>query len=395
MKRIAAKYLYSGLDLNPIENAFVEFEEDGTIVSVGRTDKPENEPVYYDGIVMPGFVNSHCHLELSHLKGRFVKGTGMAGFIDQINALRDSKSRECKIEEASEWLDLLWKRGVSAMADISNCNDTFRMKSESPLYTRTFLEVFGTEPEDCESVISSVRKLNEEADAAGIDAAPTPHSCYTMSPELLSASSAEALKAGWLSYHSQESMEEEDFIKDGSGALADNRRRAGMSIPEPTGKPSLMYFIDRLCKVHPAPFEENILLVHNVCLTQEAVDAAKSVFKNVYWAVCPLSNMFIHNALPPFDLMRKNNLTITVGTDSLSSNDDLDMIKELYCIQKHCPDISLGEIIIWATDNGAKFLGKTSELGAIEVSRRPGLVFVSDVDAAGRLTEKSRSERIF
>ena len=107
-----------------------------------------------------------------------------------------------------------------------------------------------------------------------------------------------------------------------------------MSVPPVTGKSSLLYFIDRLRKAHPAPFDEHILLVHEVCMDQEGIDAVKEVMRHPYVALCPCSNIFIHNTLPPVDLMRRNGLKITVGTDSLSSNDDLDMVRELYCLQR-------------------------------------------------------------
>ena len=167
-----------------------------------------------------------------------------------------------------------------------------------------------------------------------------------------------------------------------------------MSTPPVTGKPSLMYFIDRLKKVHDAPFDEHILLVHNVCLSQEAADAARAVMKNVYWALCPLSNLFIHDALPPVDLMRRNGLKLTVGTDSLSSNDTLDMVKELYCLQTAFPELSLEEMLVWACRNGAEFLSRENVLGSVEPGKAPGLVFVSHLDREGRLTAESRSSRL-
>lgn len=393
MKRISASYVYTGTDEKPITGGYVDYADDGTIISVGELSGTDSPGDRYEGIIAPGFVNAHCHLELSHLRGAFEKGTGMSGFINQINSLRDSKSREEKIRDASAWLERLWKQGVSAMADISNCDDTFAMKSKSPMYTRTFLEVFGTEPEDCDAVMEGVRKLKAEADSYGIDAAPTPHACYTMSPQLLTAASAEALKSGFLSYHSQESPEEEELVISGTGALADNYRGRHLSTPPVTGKPALMYFLDRLSEVHRPPFEEHVLLVHNVCLTQEAAEAATAALKNVYWAVCPLSNLFIHNALPPLGIMRKNNLKIAIGTDSLSSNDTLDMVAEMYCISENFPDIPLGEIISWATSSGARFL-KKAQLGEIAPGKKPGLVLIENIDGNGRLTADSRSKRI-
>ena len=392
IRRIAASYVYATDAFEPIRNGFVEYDEaDGTIIRTGVCNEGED---VIDGALVPGFVNGHCHVELSHLHKKFVKGTGMAGFIDQINALRDWAGREKKQELVKEWMDRMWERGVSAMADISNDDSSFDVKASHPMYTRTFLEVFGSEPEMCEGVMNEVTVLNSMADAAGIDAAPTPHSCYTMSPQLLSASAAAGLEKGWLSYHSQESQEEEDLLLTGTGAMYENRKRSGMSTPPVTGESSLKYFISRLAEAKPAPYDEHILLVHNVCLQQGDIDAAKEVMKNVYWAICPLSNIFIHNALPPVDLMRANNLDIVVGTDSLSSNDDLDVVKELACIHENFPEVPMAEIFRWASLNGARFLAKDDVLGSIVEGKRPGIVLVKNIDAYGNVTKESVSERI-
>lgn len=394
VKRSAAKFVYALDSVEPIHRGFVEYDDcDGTILGVGACGDDFNGEIL-DGALVPGFVNCHCHVELSHLHKKFVKGTGMAGFIDQINSLRDWAGRDVKARLVKEWMDLMWERGVSAMADISNDDSSFDVKMSHPMYTRTFLEVFGSEPEMCEGVMKEVGILNDLAQKARIDAVPTPHSCYTMSPDLLSASAAAALDSGYLSYHSQESQEEEDLLRTGSGAMYENRKRSGMSTPPVTGESSLKYFISRLIAARPAPYDANILLVHNVCLQQDDIEAAKKVMKNVYWAVCPLSNIFIHNALPPIPLMRKNSLAITVGTDSLSSNDDLDMVAELTCLHESFPEVSMGEILQWACLNGARFLGKEDVLGSMENGKKPGIVFVSGVDADGFFTSESRSRRI-
>lgn len=394
MTRIAASYLFPLGGARPLRNGFVEFGEDGRISAIGECADPEEEGIFIDGAIVPGFVNTHCHVELSSMRGLFRKGSGMAGFIDQINALRDTVSVEEKKQVIRHWMDELWERGVSAMADISNGSDSFAIKKASPMYTRTFLEVFGTEPQDCGAVMEDVLKLADQARSFGLDAAPTPHSCYTMSPELLTASSKEGLKSGFLSFHSEESDEEEQMLKTGSGPMWDNRKAAGMSVPPVTGKSSLLYFLDRLQEAHPAPFEENILLVHEVCMDQEGIDAVKAVMKHPYVALCPRSNIFIHNALPPVELMRRNGLALTVGTDSLSSNDDLDIVGELFCLQEAFPQVGMEELLSWACLNGARFLSKESELGTLEVGKAPGIVVVTDLDADGRLTAESRSYRI-
>ena len=390
MKRITAEYIYT-LASEPIRNGFVEYEEDGTITAVGQCEDGEE---VMSGAIVPGFVNAHCHVELSHLHKKFRKGTGMAGFIDQINELRDWAGREVKQQLVQEWMDKMWNDGVSAMADISNDDSSFDIKKSHKMYTRTFLEVFGSEPEMCEGVMNDVTALKAVADEAGIDAAPTPHSCYTMSPQLLSASAAAGLESGYLSYHSQESQEEEDLLISGSGAMYENRKRSGMSTPPVTGESSLKYFLDRLADVKPAPYDENILLVHNVCLQQSDIDAVKQTMNNAYFAICPLSNIFIHNALPPIDLMRKNGLAIALGTDSLSSNDDLDVMKELVCLHENFPQVPMNELFTWASRNGARFLGKDNVLGSIAAGKCPGIVHVSALDENGCITAESRSRRI-
>jgi cytosine/adenosine deaminase-related metal-dependent hydrolase len=291
-------------------------------------------------------------------------------------------------------MDKMWNDGVSAMADISNDDASFDVKKSHPMYTRTFLEVFGSEPHMCEGVMKDVAALKDVADKAGIDAAPTPHSCYTMSPQLLSASAAAGLESGYLSYHSQESQEEEDLLVSGSGAMYENRKRSGMSTPPVTGESSLKYFIDRLAAAKPAPYDEHILLVHNVCLQQSDIDALKKVMRNPYFAICPLSNIFIHNALPPIELMRKNELSIALGTDSLSSNDDLDMVKELICLHENFKEVPMDELLTWACFNGARFLGKDAALGSIAVGKRPGIVRIEGIDENGFVTEASCSKRI-
>ena len=397
MKRFAARYLYTLETPEPILNGFVEVEEDGTIVRTGVCERPEAEAEFYEGAIVPGFVNAHCHLELSYMKGLFRKGTGMAGFIDQINELRDTQSREDRLRALQEAMDGLWAQGVQAVADISNGSDSFALKQTHPLYTRTFMEVFGAEPSACGEVMEGVLKLQEEARSYGLDAAPTPHSCYTMSPELVTASSVAGLQSGFLSFHSEESEEEEEMMRHGSGPMWDNRIRNGIPTPPVTGTSSLEYFLERLKAGVPAPVEGHVLLVHECCLTPEGAAAAKAALKDPYLAICPLSNLFIHNTLPPIPVMRESGIPICLGTDSLSSNDQLCMVAELYCLQQAFPEVPLGEMLTWACLNGARFLGKEAVFGTLEPGKKPGLVYISSVipdKGSPRLSSHSQSHRL-
>ncbi len=157
MNRVAASYLFALDGRGPVQNGFVEYDDEGTILRTGVCEDVAAEPHFLTGCALvPGFVNTHCHIELSYMRGLFRRGTGMAGFIDQINALRDTAPQAERIETIRGRMDQLWQRGVQAMADISNGADSFAVKAASPLYTRTFLEVFGTEPEDCPKVMEDV-----------------------------------------------------------------------------------------------------------------------------------------------------------------------------------------------------------------------------------------------
>ena len=390
MKRFAAKYVYTLTASEPLLNAFVEVEEDGTICRIGPCEEGE---ALLDGAIVPGFVNAHCHVELSYMKGLFRKGTGMAGFIDQINALRDTSSPEEKLASLQAAMDGMWEQGVVAMADISNCDDSFAVKAAHPMYTRTFLEVFGAQPAECQEVMRSVRALQEKAQALGLDAAPTPHSCYTMSPQLVTASSMAGLESGYLSFHSEESEEEEEMMRLGRGPMWDNRKANGIPTPPVTGTSSLEYFLDRLLAggLRP-PIPGHVLLVHECCLTAEGAAKAKKVLSEPFLAVCPLSNLFIHRMLPPIPVMRESGIPICVGTDSLSSNDALCMVDELYCLQQAFPEVPLEQLLEWACLNGARFLGKEDTLGTLEPGKNPGLVFISS--CGERLTAQSKSHRL-
>ncbi|MBQ9475503.1 MAG: hypothetical protein IJU69_04530 [Bacteroidales bacterium] len=173
----------------PVRDGFLECASDGTVTGFGpqKDLSPEAlaSAVKLDGFLVPGFTNAHCHIELSHMKGLFREATGMDGFIRQINELRLTVDREGRIAAMREAFDDRVDQGVRAMGDISNCDESFAMKAEAladgRMYTRTFLEVFGTEPEDAGAVIEGAMALQAEARSMGLDAAPSPHACYTMS----------------------------------------------------------------------------------------------------------------------------------------------------------------------------------------------------------------------
>ena len=400
MKKFAADYAYT-LDgsLKPMERPLVVTDEAGKILSVSQYSQDELSDVdYHKGILFPGMVNSHCHIELSHLKGAFRQATGMSGFINQINALRESVDEKGRAEAMEAEFANFARQGVVAVSDISNCTESFPFKKEYlrhphfPVYYRTFVELFGTEKEEAEAILEGGQRIADQASAMGLDASVTPHSCYTMSPKLLKITAKRGLESGAISYHSQESQEEEDMIMKGSGALADNYRERGLSTPPVTGTTALEYFLNIIAEKNEK-VKGRINLVHNVVLSQRSIDRALELLESPFFSICPLSNIFIHRQLPPIDLMRKNGLKICLGTDSLSSNLILDMVKEMECLQMNFPHLELGEILSWACTNGARLLDKEDTLGSLTEGKRPGIVLLENAEGF-RINENSKSTRL-
>jgi cytosine/adenosine deaminase-related metal-dependent hydrolase len=396
MKKFAADFAFT-LDgsAKPVERPLVVTDEAGKILSVSQYSQDElSDTEYHEGILIPGMVNAHCHIELSHLKGAFRQATGMSGFIYQINELRESVDEKGRFEAMKGEFENFSRQGVVAVSDISNCNESFPLKKEyrDKVYYRTFVELFGTEKAEAEAILEGGQRTADQATAMGLEASVTPHSCYTMSPKLLEITAKRGLESGIISYHSQESQEEEDMIMKGSGALSDNYHGRGLSTPPVTGTTALEYFIDRIAE-KKGKVKGRINLVHNVVISQRSIDRAKEALQSPFFTICPLSNIFIHRQLPPIDLMRKNNLKICIGTDSLSSNLILDMVREMECLQENFPGLELGEILVWACTNGAELLGKQDSLGSIEKGKTPGIVLLENAEGF-RLNENSKSTRL-
>ena len=109
----------------------MKLDKNGIILEVGELKETDKEVEFYEGILVPGFVNSHCHIELSHLKGQFTQESGMAGFIRQIRVQRESAPENIRKREIAEQMDKMFKEGVSAVADISNSQESFEIKASS------------------------------------------------------------------------------------------------------------------------------------------------------------------------------------------------------------------------------------------------------------------------
>lgn len=330
---------------------------------------------FYSGILLPGLVNAHCHLELSCLRGVLPPGGGFAAFARGMGAQRgrfDGERRRRAIAAADARMR---HDGVAAVGDVANSADAFAVKECSGVRYRTFAEVFGLRS----TSTAAVDGLLEHAMTS-----LTPHATYSVPDALF----REVCRTGDapLSIHFMESPDEESLFR-GEGALAAWYAAQGWPCDFlHYGSPA-----ERLAAC--VPHDRSVILVHACCVDQRTIDRVMSHFTApVWWCLCPASNRYISGLRPPVELLRRNGLDICVGTDSLASNGELSLIAELRLLGEEIP---LVERLQWITANGAAALGFGDELGSLECGRRPGVVLLDGVDfAAMRLSSGARTVRL-
>ena len=396
MRKIAATYIFPG-NHPPIKNGILTCSPDGTIVEISGSNEKITEQSgleFYSGILVPGFVNTHCHLELSHLKGKIEEKTGIGGFIGKINQLRNQETENT--EKAIQVADRkMWAAGTAAVGDISNSNLSINTKKSSKIFYHTFIESFGFLPSRAERAFDYARFIQFQFKERNLANSIVPHSPYSVSQLLFEKIKANAIaEKSILTIHNQESKSEDEFFKNGVGAILNhlqNNLGIDTSHWEPTGKSSLISILPYL------PAENQLLLVHNTFTKKEDLMELKKIrsMDNTFFVLCPNSNLYIENQLPPFPLFREENLNICIGTDSLASNCELSVLAEMITIQFNFPDLKLEELIQWASINGAKALQIENQFGSFEVGKNPGVNIISGIDfKTMKLTEKSKVKRL-
>ena len=396
MRKIAATYIFPG-NQPPIKNGILTCSSDGTIVDISGNNEKITEQSgleFYSGILVPGFVNTHCHLELSHLKGKIEAKTGIGGFIKQINQLRNQETENT--EKAIQAADRkMWAAGTVAVGDISNSTLTLETKRSSKIYYHTFIESFGFHPSRAERAFDYAQFVQFQFKEKGLSNCIVPHSPYSVSKPLFEKIMANAVaEKSILTIHNQESKSEDEFFKNGDGAILNhlqNNLGIDTSHWEPTGKSSLISILPYL------PAENQLLLVHNTFTKKEDLMELKKIrsMDNTFFVLCPNSNLYIENQLPPFPLFKVENLNVCIGTDSLASNRELSVLAEMITIQLNFPELKLEELIKWASINGAKALQIENQFGSFEVGKNPGVNLISGIDfKTMKLTEKSKVKRL-
>ncbi|MBN8702037.1 MAG: amidohydrolase family protein [Bacteroidetes bacterium] len=376
-----------------IPNGIVVVENDGTVIEVLQEDKffgDKTKISKYKGAICPGFVNTHCHLELSYLKGLIKPQTGLDTFIQQLTEVRNNFTTEqimLAIENASAEMHA---NGIVAVGDISNTNHSFACKRNDKIHYHTFIELYGFHPNRAEAAFSHGMQLYDfYKKNISEHVSITPHAPYSLSRKLMEK--INQIDNKLLTIHNQESENENLFFKEKQGAVLDRLHAFGIETDfwKATGKSSLQSILPLFKK------GSNLLLVHNTFTSKEDIAWALHNWEmeQLFWCFCPKANLYIENKLPDFTLFLEGNAQITIGTDSLASNNGLSIFEEIKTIQNAIPSVSLEILIKQATYNGAKYLGVEKQFGSFEKGKKPGVVLIEGVSGQ-QLNFSSKSRLI-
>src|SRR5688572_13851305 len=163
-----------------VQNGVVIMKDDQVVEITSREKVDAGNLEYFKGILVPGFINTHCHLELSHLKGKVNTGTGLLPFIYQVVKFRDVDQVE--IDNAIAEADaFMWSQGIQAVGDICNKADTFKTKEASNIHYYSFVEMFDFLQNEFEQFISGYREVYQIAKGKK---SAVPHAPYSVSPAL-------------------------------------------------------------------------------------------------------------------------------------------------------------------------------------------------------------------
>lgn len=372
-----------------IRNGIVGVSADGCITAVLTPEQAADFSIkvdhIYSGALVPGLINTHCHLELSHMKAKIEQKTGLPNFIKSILANRQQS--EAEINKAMQLADEeMYNNGIVAVADISNLLLSKSVKLDSKIYYYTFVEVFGFNG-PAEASIEAGVKLKEGFEP--LKSSIVPHAPYSVSSDLFEAIEKVTTANDILSIHNQETEGENNLFETGTGKFADFFAELGIAQSDEHGsnRKSIVYHLPKL------PKNNNVLLVHNTMCDEEDLRFAHAIHPHVFWCLCPNANLYIEDTLPKVSLFEKVEAKITLGTDSLASNHKLSILSEMKTLQDH-KNIPFESSLKWATLNGATFLKKEDDLGSLEIGKKPGILWINLKDDL-KITEHTTIKRLY
>jgi cytosine/adenosine deaminase-related metal-dependent hydrolase len=377
-QKFQATQIFTGTELLEDQLVLITTKE-GTIEGIIGIEDAGDDIQSFDGILSPGFVNAHCHLELSHMKGMIPAHTGLQEFVKQIVSLRqiDPETIQAAIVSAEQEM---FANGIVAVGDISNTLDTLAQKAKHLLAYYTFVELYDLDPTRAENKLNAGLEMQKVFEQNCIRASLVPHAPYSVTNQLWNLISTH-FGAHTISMHNQETPDENEFFKNKTGSFLGMYERTKVSLDffESTGLSSLQSVLPIFKNANTS------ILVHNSFTNAEDINAVKKQMPNSFWCLCPNANQYIEQTMPPIELLRANGANIIVGTDSYASNWSLNILDELKTIQKHNAQIPLEEMLGWATINGARALQMSKHLGSFEKGKQPGVVVIENVGAENNI----------
>ena len=373
MKKFTADIIYT-LEGEPISNGMVVTDDKGKILSVGKADLISKEGAkYHKGAIVPGFINTHCHLELSHLHQKIAEGEGLIAFIKKVISLRNI-DKNVRLKAAKNADELMWKNGIVAVGDICNTNLTVDIKADSKIKYHNFVEMLGMDSKNAHQILKSAIAMKAEFTGT---TSLVPHSPYSVSATLLKELKIYCtFQQNLISIHNQESIEENYLYRYKTGAFIEFYKDLGIDISDfkPRSKTSFAALLLTL------PKKEKKLLVHNTFTNITDVSLADRVGNEIYWCLCPNANLYIERQLPHISQLMQSKFPFTLGTDSLASNHTLCILAEMRTLLDNFPQLNFAEVLKWGTINGAKFFGFDNRLGSIKVGKTPGLNLITNLE---------------
>lgn len=367
MRFLQADQIFNGKNFLSPAQVLVLDDRNNFVESISEDQVEKLNIQRFKGILTPGFVNTHCHLELSHLKGKIPQHTGLPAFGKQVITLRSQLQAEEIAEHMQEADQKMWERGIAVVGDISNDSSSFEVKAISKINYHTFIELIGLKPDTASGIFEKGLVLHSLLKEYGIQGSLAPHAPYSTSKELIAMISEFDQKHSYpFSIHNQESDEEHKFFFGEANGFTDLFQFLGLDLSwhKAPKTSSLKYYSKTLAA------QKNIL-VHNTCSSKEDLETVSG--KGIYWCFCPTANAYIENSHPDYSLFKTYSNNICLGTDSLASNHSLDLVAEANLIFSSTKIYSLENILQFMTFNSAQALNLQENYGQLLVGKNSGL----------------------
>jgi cytosine/adenosine deaminase-related metal-dependent hydrolase len=364
MRYLTADLVFDGNNFLK-KGSVIALDESGVFEAVVPEAELETERIErFQGCLLPGFVNAHCHLELSHLLDVVPQHTQLPGFAMELMKKRGGFSEEFIYAQIEAADDYMWQHGIVAVGDICNTVDTIPKKKNSKIVYHSFIELIALKPSVAETVFSKGIDLLEKFKSEQLSASFAAHAPYSVSPELAAVIGAYNRQYNLAtSIHNQESPHEAAFLDGKASGFNDLYEYLKLDIS---------YFIpphkNGLELLHETLVGRPRIFVHNTFTS--AGDIALAADASTFWCMCPKANLYIENTLPDYKIFPKNQ--VCIGTDSLASNDVLNIVEEVNVLAKES-DLELEELLRAITSNGARALGIDKQFGSFVKGFRPGV----------------------